>query len=373
MLRTITGVLFFAGVSPLTQPLYEGLVLLAAIGIGGARILNVKNRLDLMAAQEVSRGEPKQRLIAGVDNSVLVSLAAIILIGAVGSFFLPDFLSVKYLIQQLRIASFLGIIATGAMVVILLGHIDLSIPWTMTVAAMVATTITGFGGAWIDWAIPGGLLVGVLVGLINGIGVGVIRLPSMILTLAVNAVLLGLTVVYTGGFAPQTKASPLMRWLGRESSLLGIPNVLWVWLALGLFVVLLLRRTTFGRAIFAVGNREIASYLSGIRTGRVICTAFVFAGFTSALGGILLAGRFDQSYQGMGNDYLLPAIAAVVIGGTHILGGRGTYLGTVAGVLVITLLSSVLAVMQMPEASRQIIYGVVIIMMLLLTAPKPKE
>jgi ribose transport system permease protein len=104
----------------------------------------------------------------------------------------------------------------------------------------------------------------------------------------------------------------------------------------------------------------------------VICTAFVFAGFTSALGGILLAGRFDQSYQGMGNDYLLPAIAAVVIGGTHILGGRGTYLGTVAGVLVITLLSSVLSVMQMPEASRQIIYGVVIIMMLLLTAARPR-
>jgi ribose transport system permease protein len=373
MLRTINGVLFFAGVSPLTQPLYEGLVLLAAIGIGGARVINVKNRLDLMAAQEVSRGEPTRRLLAGIDNSVLVSLAAIVLIVAIGSVFLPDFLSVKYLIQQLRIASFLGIIATGAMVVILLGHIDLSIPWTMTVAAMVATTITGFGGPWVDFAIPAGLLVGVLVGLINGVGVGVIRLPSMILTLAVNAVRLGLTVVYTGGFAPQTKASPLMRWLGRESSLLGIPNVLWVWLALGVFVVLLLRRTTFGRAIFAVGNREIASYLSGIRTGRVICTAFVFAGFTSALGGLLLAGRFDQSYQGMGNDYLLPAIAAVVIGGTHILGGRGTYLGTVAGVLVITLLSSVLAVMQMPEASRQIIYGVVIIVMLLLNAAKPKE
>lgn len=373
LLRTITGVLFFAGVSPLTQPLYEGLVLLAAIGIGGARIISVKNRLDLMAAPEVSRGEPAKPLVRGLDNSVLVSFAAIVVIVAVGSFFLPDFLSVKYLIQQLRIASFLGIIATGAMVVILLGHIDLSIPWTMTVAAMVATTVTGLGGSWADFAIPAGLLVGVLVGLINGIGVGIIRLPSMILTLAVNAVLLGLTVVYTGGFAPQTKASVLMRWLGRESSLLGIPNVLWVWLALGVFIVVVLRRTTLGRAIFAVGNREIASYLSGIRTGRVICIAFVFAGFTSALGGILLAGRFDQSYQGMGNDYLLPAIAAVVIGGTHILGGRGTYLGTVAGVLVITLLSSVLAVLQMPEASRQIIYGVVIITMLLLTVARPKE
>ena len=137
---------------------------------------------------------------------------------------------------------------------------------------------------------------------------------------------------------------------------------------MSLAFVFLLRRTPFGRDIFAVGNREIATYLSGIRTGRVIVTAFVFSGFSSALGGILLAGRLDQSYQGMGNDYLLPAIAAVVIGGTHILGGRGTYLGTVAGVLVLTLLSSVLAVMQMPEASRQIIYGVVIIAMLLVNS-----
>ena len=92
----------------------------------------------------------------------------------------------------------------------------------------------------------------------------------------------------------------------------------------------------------------------------------MISGFCNALGGVLLAGRLDQSYQGMGNEYLLPAVAAVVLGGTHILGGRGSYLGTVAGTLVITLLSSSLSVMQMPEASRQIIYGVVIVSMLLL-------
>src|SRR5258708_37885171 len=115
-----------------------------------------------------------------------------------------------------------------------------------------------------------------------------------------------------------------MPWLVRDSSLRGIPHVLWVWLAFGAFAVLVLRRSAPGRSIFAIGNREIASYLSGVRTGRVICSAFVFAGFTSALGGILLAGRFDQSYQGMVNDYLLPAIAVVVIGGPHILAGCPT-------------------------------------------------
>jgi ribose transport system permease protein len=153
--------------------------------------------------------------------------------------------------------------------------------------------------------------------------------------------------------------------LGKDSSLLNIPNMLWVWLIVSVLIVVLLRMTGFGRSVFAIGNRERAAYLSGVRTGRVIMLSFVLSGFMSALGGVLLAGRLDQSYQGVGDEYLLPAIAAVVLGGTSILGGRGSYIGTVAGVLVISLLASMLSVMQMPEASRRILYGLVIMAMLL--------
>jgi ribose transport system permease protein len=238
----------------------------------------------------------------------------------------------------------------------------------MTVAAMTATTLAGMGEPWTSLAIPLGLAVGMLVGLFNGTGVAYFRLPSMILTLATNAVLLGLAVIYTGGFAPQTRASVLMRQLGKDSSLGGIPNILWVWLAVSLMMVLLLRLSPFGRKVYAIGNCERAAYLSGINTGRVVAACFLISGLTSALGGIMLAGRLDQSYQGMGDEYLLPAVAAVVLGGTNILGGRGSYLGTVAGVLMISLLTSMLSVMQMPEASRRIIYGVVIIAMLLVNS-----
>jgi len=360
-------VLFFAGVSPLAQPLFEGLVLLGAISLGAARMLRLKNRLDLLSLQEIARGLPSsRRLIPGIDNSVTLSLAVIVALLLIGSLYLPSFLSFDYLIQQLRIASILGVVATGAMLVILLGHIDLSLPWVMTGAAMVATALAGKHGVYASFAIPGGLLVGLVVGLLNGFGVGYLRLPSMILTLAMNAVLLGLSVLYTGGFAPQTKASPLMLVLGKHSAVFGIPNLLWVWLALGLVTVFVLRKTRFGRSVYALGNRERVCYLSGVRTNRVLLLAFAAAGLCSALGGVLLAGRLDQSYQGMGDVYLLPAIAAVVLGGTHILGGRGTYGGTVAGTIVLTLLTSSLAVMQMPEATRQIIYGAVIIGMLLL-------
>lgn len=375
VLRIISGVLLFASISPLAQPLFEGLVLLAAISVGAVHVLRTKNRLDLMSLQETLRpdGAPRQ-LVRGVDNAALVAVAAIVVIVAVGTLYLPAFLSVDYLVQQVYIAAFLGVVAAGAMVVILLGHIDLSIPWVMATAAMVATSMVGIGEPWAAaLAIPAGVVVGAAVGLINGIGVGYLRLPSMILTLAMNAVLLGLAVLYTGGFAPQTKASEAMGVLGKGSNILGVPNMLWVWLLVSLAIVFLLRRTPFGRYLFAIGNRERATFLSGVNTSRVLVKAFVLSGTCSALAGVLLAGRLDQSYQGMGDEYLLPAIAAVVLGGTNILGGRGTYIGTVAGVLVLTLLTSVLAVMQMPEASRRIIYGVVIIAMLLVNSQAGRQ
>jgi ribose transport system permease protein len=261
-------------------------------------------------------------------------------------------------LQQLQIGAFLGIAAAGMMMVILLGHIDLSNPWTLTAAAMMATTVGG------PWAIPAGLAVGLAVGLFNGFGVAVLRIPSMIFTLGVDSVMRGLMVAHTGGFAPQTDATPLMRTLS-SGRLLGIPAAIFVWIAVSIVVTLTLTRTGFGRSIYATGTREGAAYLSGIRTRAVIVGAFVASGLCAAMAGVLLAGYSTRAYQGMGNAYLLPAIASVVLGGTRILGGSGRYIGTVVGVILIVLLNSVLSIMQMPEAGRQIIYGTVIVVMLL--------
>lgn len=244
------------------------------------------------------------------------------------------------------------------MMVILLGHIDLSIPWTVAAAAMMATTVGG------DMALPTGIAVGITVGLVNGLGVAYLRIPSMIFTLGVDSVLRGLMVWHTGGFAPQDQATPIMRFLAADK-ILGIPVAIFVWVAVSLVIVLILGRTAFGRAVYATGNREGAAYLSGIRTRWVIVGAFVISSVCAAMAGILLAGYSTKAYQGMGNAYLLPAIAAVVIGGTRILGGQGRYAGTVVGVTLIVLLNSVLSIMQMPEAGRQVIYGCVIVGMLL--------
>lgn len=309
--------------------------------------------------------EKPARIALGPDDKpIVIASAFIILLLVIGTAYTlvtagtMTLLSPNYLLQQLQIGAFLGIVAAGMMLVILIGHIDLSVAWTLAASAMMATTVGG------PWAIPTGLAVGLAVGLVNGLGVAYLRVPSMIFTLAVNAVMRGLMVAHTGGFAPQTAATDLMRFLA-AGRIGGIPMAIFVWIGVSIIIAVVLKRTVFGRTIYAIGNREAAAYLAGMRTRGVIVAAFAACGMLAGLAGVLLAGYSTKAYQGMGDAYVLPAIAAVVIGGANILGGSGRYAGTVVGVVLIVLLNSVLSIMQMPEAGRQIIYGAVIITMLL--------
>jgi ribose transport system permease protein len=305
------------------------------------------------------------RWLSLARQPIFIATACILVILAIGGSINPNFLSVNYLLQQLEVASFLGIIAAGLMLVILLGHIDLSIPWTITMGGMMSTAVANMYATAGVLTMPAGLGCGLLVGLINGLGVAWLRVPSMIFTLGMNAVLQGLVVLYTGGAAPASHATRLMSILAVERTL-GVPNSLFVWGAVSVLMILLLRATQFGRYIYAVGNRERAAFLSGVPTRRVIVVCFALSGLTAALAGIMLTGYSTKAYQGMGDAYLLPSIAAIVLGGTNVLGGTGQYMGTVVGVILIVLLQSILSVLQMPEAGRQVIYGGVLVSMLLI-------
>ncbi|MEM6460319.1 MAG: ABC transporter permease [Pseudomonadota bacterium] len=303
------------------------------------------------------------RLTMTLDS--LMPFFGVVLLLLAGSLFFPQLLTAGYITQQLQIAAYLGLLATGATVVILLGHIDLSVPWVLTGAAILSTALVGSGLAALSvLAIPAALLFGAAMGVINGFGVAVLRIPSMVWTLAVNSMLLGLAVLNTGGFNPRGEASAAM--IGISSGeIFGIPASFLLWMAVCASIAYLLTRTPFGRYLRSIGFNEKATYLSGVSTPSVVFFAFAIAGMCSALGGVLLAGYANQAYQSMGDPFLLPTIAAVVIGGTSILGGRGSLLGTIGGVLFITLLTSILSVMQIGDAWRNIIFGVIILLMLL--------
>ena len=304
-------------------------------------------------------------MLRAIERPTLIAGSFIVLILIGGTAYTlatqgtASFIAPTYLLQQLKIAAFLGTVAAGMMIVILLGHIDLSVPWTIAASAMLATAV---GGAW---AIPVGLGVGLAIGLVNGLGVAFLRVPSMIFTLGVNAVLRGLMVMLTGGFAPQSNATPTMVWLSQGQVVPLVANSVLVWALISAALVFMLTRTPLGRYIYAAGNREAATYLSGVNTRAVLVAGFVICSLCSAIAGLLIAGYSSKAFQAMGDAYLLPSIAAVVVGGTSILGGQGRFTGTVIGTVLIVLLASVLSVMQMPEAGRQIIYGLVIIVMLL--------
>jgi ribose transport system permease protein len=209
------------------------------------------------------------------------------------------------------------------------------------------------------WAVPLGLALGAGLGALNGAGIVLLGLPPIVMTLAMNGILQGAALVYSNG-TPAGFASPAERWL-MTGSLGGVTPVVWFLAAFVALALLLLNRTTFGRRVYAVGNSPLVARLSGVGVGGTLIGVYALSGFCAALVGVLLSGFSGQASLGMGDEYLLPSIAAVVVGGTLITGGRGHYLGMLGGVLLLTALSTLLAGTTLPSAVRDIILGLVVL------------
>jgi len=301
------------------------------------------------------------------DRSVVIAFSMIGLLIILGTVFVSrNFATPEFLLLQLLQASILGSIAAGQMTVVLTGNIDLSVGCALNLSAVLAMSVAGGEDGNLLLGVLAGLGVGVLVGLVNGIGVAYLRIPSMVLTLGVNALLRGITVVYTGSAPQFQQAPPFLSEMVKGKAFGIIPGAIIIWALLSVVMFIILNRSALGRKTYAVGNNEVAAYLSGIRTPRVLVGAFVLSGLMNAFAGILLAGYAGRAFNEMGDSYLLPAIASVVVGGTSILGGSGKYIGTIAGVIIISLLDSALQIMQISPAGRNIAFGLVILGMLLL-------
>jgi ribose transport system permease protein len=237
--------------------------------------------------------------------------------------------------------------------------LDLSVPWAIGLSGIVLTGLAqGHPGSAI-WVVPAVLLLGVAIGFLNGAGVVIFGLPPIVVTLGMNGILQGAALLYSGG-TPSGFAPPSVNWVmtGRFFGLVPV-----IWLILGFIVLasLLLSRTAFGRRIYAVGNSQRVARLAGANVGRTIVLVYMLSGLCAALVGIMLSGFSGQASLGMGDDYLLPSIAVVVVGGTLITGGRGNYLGMVGGVLLLTALQTLLAGTTTPPSVREILYGLVVL------------
>lgn len=267
--------------------------------------------------------------------------------------------SANFYSSLLTLTLFLAILGLGQGAVILTGGLDLSMPWLITLSGVLLTGLThGLNEAAV-WAVPIVLCVGLLVGVFNGVGVVMLGLPPIVVTLAANGLLQGLTLIYCNG-SPQGWSPPAISEFANGK--LG-PLSLAAW-SVPVFLVialLLLHRTPFGRRVYAVGNSPIAAKLSGVRVGTTLIAVYCLSGLCSALVGLLLAGFSSQAFLGMGDPYLLPSIAVVVVGGALITGGRGHYLGVFGGALLLTALGTLLAGTTVPPAVRDIINGLVVL------------
>ncbi len=274
---------------------------------------------------------------------------------------IPRFLSTQHLTSMSITASYLGIIAIGQTLVLLLGGIDLSIPYMLNLSAVLLVELQAQSGYSGSAAFAVALLLGLGAGLTNGLGIAVLGISPLVMTLGMNSILEGVAFIYSGG-SPLGIAPPFVTTLSTDL-LWGIPNVFILWMGLTVVVTIVLVFALWGRGLYSVGSNYKASALSGLPVKRTIVAAYAISGLSAALGGVLLAGYSGQAYLGMGDSYLLPSIAVVVIGGTSILGGKGSYVQTVAGVLMITVITSALVTVGVSEAERDILYGGAILLM----------
>jgi ribose transport system permease protein len=212
-------------------------------------------------------------------------------------------------------------------------------------------------------AIGLGLLVGLIIGLLNGIGVAVFRVNPLIMTLAMSGIVLGLFTDWTQSFLQgATTVHEVIRQAG-GGSFFGnlIPYSVVIWAIIAALIFWLLRRSGWGRLIYAIGDNEGAVRLAGVQVWQVRITSYVIAGLLGAIGGILLGGRNGSVDLQLAGAFLLPSIAAVVIGGTSIFGGLGGYTGTILGALILSVLNSMLTFLNVGQAVQQVVYGAIVL------------
>jgi ribose transport system permease protein len=296
-----------------------------------------------------------------VDRPAVALSGVLLLLYVVTGLFAPGMFTPNGVRSTLLLACPLAILAASQTLCMLTGGIDLSTVMTANFAAYVAANQSGQGPLA---ALSLALLVGLAVGTVNGVGVGVFKVNPLIMTLGMASVLLGVVtvgLVGDGFLSGSTRLLPVLRTVASGTLFGPVPNNVLVWALVAAGLIFGLSRTGLGRAVYAVGDNPIACRLAGVRIWQVLLAVYVLSALLAALGGLLFSGISGSVGPDQTNAYLLPSVAAAVIGGTSILGGVGGYTGTILGALILTVLNRLLLTLDTTEAFRQILYGLIVL------------
>jgi ribose transport system permease protein len=300
------------------------------------------------------------------DPLVLATLSIFALL-AMGEILSPGFARGDQVIRLLTVSAILGMVAAGQSLVVIGGRegIDLSVGALISLGAVLAGNVMSGNDGGI---LPAVLVAGgatFLVGLVNGLGVTFLRIPPLVMTLGMTGVVQGALIVISRGIPSGNAAPSLMAFVNRPL-LLGLPGILWLWALLGFAMWFLLRRTQLGYAIYAMGSNERAAELTGLPVRLIRTLLYGLSGLLAGITGVVVIGYTGNSFVSVGDQYVLPSVIAVVIGGISLAGGSGNYFGAMLGAIALTLLTSILTTLQMEFWSRQLIFGGVLLLLMLL-------
>lgn len=304
----------------------------------------------------------KVREFVGSVWIVYLALAALVL---AAQWLSPGYVSANNLMNVLRQASFLGIVAIGQTLVIITAGTDLSVSYLVTLGNLVGAQIMAGDDVNVAVALAAVVVVGALAGLANGVGVHYLRIPSLITTLGVGSVLQGAAYLYSKG-APKGNAASFIKWIVTGRLAGGLSPLIVLWLLLSVATIVMLHKTTLGRNIYAMGKNPLAAYYAGVPTAATMLAVYIASGVLACVTGMLLVGYTGTSFLSAGNDYQMNSIAAVVIGGTLLSGGSGGYGGSMGGSLILCVLLNILNIVRVPTFGREIIRGAVIILLLVI-------
>jgi ribose transport system permease protein len=311
------------------------------------------------------------RLPAILRHKAVLAWLVVAAVWIAASLLTRGFGAYGHLRYLLELAAVIGLVAAGQTLVVIGGGIDLAVGAVITVTAIVLPLLSA---AWDPTGLVGvaaTLLVAAGIGFLNGLGIAALRVHPLIMTLAMATLLQGLLVIVAGGSAI-TVRNPVVEWLGSARPA-GVPVGILLWLVVSAGVLVLLHRTAAGARIFALGTSPLAARLSGVDIEKTTVLLYTLSGLAAGIAGVLVLGMNRQGYVGIGDPYLLTSIAAVVLGGTSILGGRGTYAGTIPGAILLVTITALITVVNASPGWRSILFGGLILGLLLLSGREARR
>jgi ribose transport system permease protein len=314
---------------------------------------------------------PKLRPRALLTGRPFLTVLIVAAVWIAASFAKPGFGAYGHLRYLVELGAVVGLAAIGQTFVVIAGGIDLSVGAIITVSAVGAPLVSFAFDESGTFAALMTLAAATATGILNGLGVAFLRAHPMIMTLAMATFLQGLLILLAGGSAISAQ-SPLLAWLGSARPG-GVPAGVLVWAVAAALSLLALHATPFGARVFALGANSLAATLSGVNVRATTIAVYAISGLTAGMTGLLLLGMNGQGYVGIGDPYLLASIAAVVLGGTSILGGSGTYAGSIPGAVLLVTITALITVVNASPGWRSILFGSLILALLLISGRETRR